>query len=178
MTKATPGVGIVQKNLGMELEALQGVAMGGLAPFFEYSPPWRDQGSEEEEEAKLPLLDFNLEDPPELGPEVDHFLQEMAWSLEEENRDRPSPETPLEEYEKWVTWRDQAHDRPGWWQELVKVPDVNDHNELAWKVWASFKLPQWISEQHNMRNYDQALLALPCICQKDFLPQPDPKFTC
>ena len=29
-----------------------------------------------------------------------------------------------------------------------------------------------------MENYQQAPLALPCICQKDFLAQPDPKFTC
>ena len=77
----------------------------GLAPFFQYSPPWRSPESAEEEEAKSPLLDVNLEDLLELGPEVDHFLQESAGSLEEENRDRSSPEPPVEEYERWVTWR-------------------------------------------------------------------------
>ena len=65
---------------------------------------------------------------------------------------------------------------PGCWQELVKVPEVEDHQDLDQKVWASFKIPQQISEQYNMGNYQQAPLALPCICQKDFLPQPDPKF--
>ena len=55
---------------------------------------------------------------------------------------------------------------------------MDDHQELAQKVQASFKLPKWISEQHGMGNYHQALLALLCICQKDFLPQPDPKFAC
>ena len=73
------------------------------APFFQYSPPQRGLGSEEEEEAKSPLLDVDLEDPLELGPEVDHFLQELAGSLQEENRDRSSPEPPMEEYKRWVT---------------------------------------------------------------------------
>ena len=67
---------------------------------------------------------------------------------------------------------------PGWWPELAKIPGVDDHQELAWKVWASFKLPQQISEWHGMENYHQAPPALLCICQKDFLPQPDPKFAC
>ena len=59
------------------------------APFFEYSPPWRGPESGEDEEA---LLDFDLEALPELGPEVDHFLQELAGSSEEEDRMRSSPE--------------------------------------------------------------------------------------
>ena len=50
------------------------------------------------------------------------------------------------------------------------IPGVDDHQELAQKVWASFKLPQQISEWHGMENYHQAPPAPPCICQKDFLP--------
>ena len=84
-------------------------------------------GSEENEEAKLPLLDFDLEDPPELRPEVDHFLQELAGSSEEDNRNRSSPEPSVEEYKRWVTWRVQAHDIPGWLPELAEVPGMDDH---------------------------------------------------
>ena len=69
-------------------------------------------------------------------------------------------------------------DTPVWWPELAKIPGVDDHQELAQKVWAYFKLPQEISEWHGVENYYHAPLALPCICQKDFLPQPDPKFAC
>ena len=69
------------------------------APFFKYSPPQRGPGSGEEEKAKLALLDFDLEALPKLGPEVDHFLQELAGSLEEEDRNRSSPEPLVEEYE-------------------------------------------------------------------------------
>ena len=43
-----------------------------------------------------PLLDFNLKALLELGPEIDCFLQELAGSSEEENRDRSSPEPPDE----------------------------------------------------------------------------------
>ena len=43
---------------------------------------------------------------------------------------------------------------------------------------ASFKLPQQISEQHGVENYHQTPPALLYICQKSFLPQPDPKFAC
>ena len=67
---------------------------------------------------------------------------------------------------------------PGWWPELAKVPGVDDHQELAQKVWASFELPRQIIEWHGMENYHQVPPALPCICQKNFLPQPDPKFAC
>ena len=67
---------------------------------------------------------------------------------------------------------------PDWRQELAKVPEIDDHQELAQKVRASFKLPQWISEQHGVENYYQAPLALPCIHQKSFLPPLDPKFAC
>ena len=51
------------------------------APFFEYSPPQWGPGSGEDKEAKLPLLDFDLEPSWELGPEVDisSKSQLAAW---------------------------------------------------------------------------------------------------
>ena len=67
---------------------------------------------------------------------------------------------------------------PDGWPELAKISDVDDHQEVAQKVWASFKLPWWISEWHGMENYHQAPPAPPCICWKDFLPQDDSKFAC
>ena len=148
------------------------------SPFFKYSPPQGGPGSGEDKEAKLPLLDFYLEAPLELGPEVNHSFQELAGSSEEEDRNRSSPKPLVEEYERWVNWRAQAHDMPGWWQELAEVPEIDNHQELAWEVQASFKLPWQITEQHGVENYYQAPPALLCICQKSFLPQPDPKFAC
>ena len=172
-------LGLLQKKIpGTKQKAQQGAARGEPCFFFEYSAPQWGPGSGEDEEAKLPLLDFDLEALPELGPEVDCFLQELAGRSEEDDRNRSSPKPLVEEYKRWVTWRAQTHDMGGWWPELAKVPGVDDHQELAWKVWASFKLPQWITEQHGVENYHQALSILPCIYWKSFLPQPDPKFAC
>ena len=131
------------------------------APFFKYRPPQLGPGSGKDEEAKLPLLDFDLELLLELGPEVDSFLQELAGSSEEDDQNRSSPEPPVEEYERWVTLQAWACDTLGWWPELAKVPGVDDHQELACKVWASFKLPQQISEWNGMEKYHQTPPAPP-----------------
>ena len=122
------------------------------------------------------LLDFDLEALPELGQEVDHFPQRLAKSLGEEDRRMSSPEPLVDKLGKWVTWRARMHNMPGWWQELAEVPGVDDHEKLAWEVWASFKLPWWISEWHCVENYHQASLAPLCLYQKSFLPPPDSKF--
>ena len=70
-----------------------------------HSPPWWGLETSEDEEAELPFLEFDLEPPPELGPDVDHFLQELASKSREDGEHDSSPEPPAEEYEKWVEWR-------------------------------------------------------------------------
>ena len=70
------------------------------------------------------------------------------------------------------------HDTPGWWEEMAKVPGVDDHRKLAWEVQATFQLPRWISKWHWVENYHQAPPAPPCLCQKSFLPPPNSKFPC
>ena len=72
------------------------------APYFQYHPSQR--GSESEGDAEA-TEDLNLEDPLELGPEVTCFLQGPTKSSEEENVKVPSPEPPIEELQKWVTWK-------------------------------------------------------------------------
>ena len=145
------------------------------APYFEYHTPWRGPESEEDKEAPM---DFDLEALLELGPEVDCFLWGPAKSLEEEDRRTSSPEPLVEELESWVTWNAQMYETPGWWQELAKVPGVDDHKKLAHEVWASFQLPQRTSKLHQVENYHQAPLAPPCLHQKSFLPPPICKFAC
>ena len=105
------------------------------APYFEYHPSQRGSESEGDEEAPE---DFNLEDLPEFGPEVNCFHWGPVESSEEENMKTPSPKPLIEELEKWVTWRAQTYETPSWWQELVMVPGVDDHEKLAREVWASF----------------------------------------
>ena len=142
-------------------------------PYFEYHPSWRGSESEGDGEASE---DLNLEEPPELGPEVTCFLQEPAKSSEEEKV--PSPEPPIEELQKWVTWKARAYETPSWWQELTMVPEVDDYEKLAHEVWVSFWLLKRASEQRGVENNHQAPPALPCLCQKNFLPPPDSIFTC
>ena len=100
------------------------------APYFKYHPPWRCPDSKEDEEAPM---DSNLEALPELGPEVNCFLQGPSKSLGEEDR-TSSPEPPVEELENWVIWRAQRQDTSGWWQELAEVPEVGDHSWLSCSI--------------------------------------------
>ena len=144
-------------------------------PYFEYHP---SQRSLESEGHTATTEDLNLEEPPELGPEVTCFLQGSAKSLEEENMKAPSPEPPINKLQKWVTWKAQAYETPGWWQELTMVPEVDDYEKLAYEVWASFQLLNRAGEQCQVKNDHQAPSALPCLHQKDFLPPPDSIFAC
>ena len=46
-----------------------------------------------------------------------------------------------------------------WWQELLEILGVSNIQELAQKIRASFQLPQWTSEIHDVNNYYLASLA-------------------
>ena len=67
---------------------------------------------------------------------------------------------------------------PSWWQELTILPGVDDHKKLACKVQASFCLPRRVIDLCKVKNDHQALPALLCLHQKNFLPPPDSIFTC
>ena len=96
----------------------------------------------EDKEAEPTFLEFDLGFPLELGPDVACFFGESAnESREDEENNFPS-EPLAEEYERWVEWRGQVVNMPSWWQELGKIPEVGDLQELAQKIWASFELPQ------------------------------------
>ena len=75
-------------------------------------------------------------------------------------------------------WKAQMYETPSWWQELTTVPGMDDHKKLACEVQASFCLPRRASKLCKLKNNHQAPPALPCLCQKDFLPPPDSIFTC
>ena len=141
----------------------------------EHSPPQGNPGAWEDEGAELPFLEFDLGLPLELAPDVDCFLQELASSTRERSGSDSSPEPPAEEYKRWVTWWGQALDMPEWWQELAEIPEVDDYWEMAQMIWASFELPQQVSELHDVENYYLAPLAPPCLHQKDFLLPPNPQ---
>ena len=58
------------------------------------------------------------------------------------------------------------------------IPGLSDFQELAWKIRASFELPWQMSEIHDIKNYYMAAPAPKCICQREFLPPPNPMFPC
>ena len=93
------------------------------APYFEYHPSQRSSVSRGEAVA---TEDLNLEELPELQPEVTCFLQGSAESFGDESMKVPSPKPPTE-LQKWVTWKAQAYETPSWCQELTTVPGVDDY---------------------------------------------------
>ena len=145
------------------------------APYFKYHPSQRGSESEGDVEA---TEDLNLEDLPELGQEVTCFLQVPAKSSEEENVKMSSPKLPIEELERWVTWKAQAYETPSWWQELTRVPEVDNHEKLAHEVWASFWLLKRASEWCQVENDHKGPPSLLCLCWKNFLSLPDSIFAC
>ena len=102
------------------------------APYFEYHPSRRNSESGRE---AMATKDPDLEEPLELGLEFACFLRGSAKNSEEEEK-TPSPECPVKELHKWVTWKAGACETPGWWRELLAVPEVQDYAK-SWhrKVW-------------------------------------------
>ena len=162
-------------------EKVLGVEQEYHRAFLEDSPthsPMHSPPQWEDEEAELPFLEFNLGPPLDLGPNVECFFQEPAnKSGEDVGSDFP-PEHPAEEYQRWVEWKGQAVNTLSWWQELGKIPEVGDFQELTQRIWASLKFPQQMSKMHNIKNYYLAPPAPKCLHQKDFLSPFDPMFPC
>ena len=70
----------------------------------EHSPPWWSPGVWENKEAEPPFLEFDLELPPELGPNVNcTFSRSWPAVHREDSRNNSSPEPLVEEYERLVT---------------------------------------------------------------------------
>ena len=85
-------------------------------------------------EEEVATEDLDLGEPPELVPEVTYFLQGSAKSLGEEDVKAPSPEPPIEDLQKWLTWKAWTCKTPSWWQELTMVPWVDNYKKLAHEV--------------------------------------------
>ena len=86
-------------------------------------------------------MEFDLGPPLELGPNIEHFFQELASVQREDRGSDPSKEPLAEDYERWLEWRGQIVDTPNWWWELLGILGVSNIQELAQKIRASFELP-------------------------------------
>ena len=68
-------------------------------------------------------------------------------------------------------WRGQALDMPSWWQELVEIPEVDDFQELAQKIQASFELPPENEQTTQCRELPPGSPSIQMSpCQKEFPP--------
>ena len=112
--------------------------------------------------------------PPSLDPDLEYFFGEHTLLQGAEERRCPQqdlwPKPPLKDHCKWIEWHAQCMDMPAWWWELQAIPDVEDHQELAWKVRASFKVPMAWSQAWGGENDCSALPAPKCIGKDRFLP--------
>ena len=123
-------------------------------PYFEYHPSRRNSESARE---AMTTEDPDLEELPELGLEVASFLRGLAKNSEEEEK-APSPKPPVKDFHQWVAWKAETCKTPGWWRELLAVPEVQDCEELVQKVQASFHHPKRASKLNEMENCHQAPL--------------------
>ena len=91
--------------------------------------------------------------------------------MQEEDKQRDILQGPLpEDYENWIEWRGCRVHTPNWWWELVGIPGINDFQQFARKIQASFELPQAKSEAQGINNDYLAPLAPKCIYWGEFLP--------
>ena len=119
------------------------------ALYIKYHPPPRRNSESGREAMATKELD--------LGLEVACFLRGLARNSEDEEK-APSPKPPVKELCRWVALKAETCKTPGWWRELLAVPDMQDCEELAQKVQASFHHPKRASKLNKMKNYHQAPL--------------------
>ena len=74
-------------------------------------------------------------------PDLEHFLGKPAVMQGAEGGSELSQEPSVGNYVVWLEWRGHQLDMPDWWEELVAIPNVDDHHRLARKVKASFEIP-------------------------------------
>ena len=80
----------------------------------------------------------------------------------------PPPNPPIEELQKWVTWKARVNETPSWWQELAIVPGVDDYKKLAHEVRASFLFPKRVSELCWVKNKSSGPTSTTMSSQKEF----------
>ena len=107
---------------------------------------------------------------PTLVLELEHFLEMPATMWGARDRQDSLPEPSINNYEMWLEWSVHWLDTPNWWEKLTAIPNAGDPKKLAWKFWASFKIPGVRCDI--LRNHKEytAPLAPKCIKQGMFLP--------
>ena len=53
-----------------------------------------------------------------------------------------STELSVSDVETWLEWQANQLGTPAWWTELQAIPGIRDPQKLAWKIRASFYIPE------------------------------------
>ena len=95
--------------------------------------------------------DEDLESPPPLKPHLEQLLgiEELSPVGTKVGDGLPPPPTSTPEDPEpsplcqlaWIQWHARHVEMPPWWRELIKIPSHEVYQEFAWKVHASFEVP-------------------------------------
>ena len=78
-------------------------------------------------------------------------------------------EPSIKDIETWLDWQACQLDTSCWWMELTTIPGVEDPKKLAWKIWASFSIPEVGSQVFPGQGYT-APPAPKCLTWNVFFP--------
>ena len=78
-------------------------------------------------------------------------------------------EPSIKDIETWLDWQACQLDMPCWWVELTAISGVDDPKKLAWKIQASFLIPEVRSQVYPGQGYITPP-APKCLTQNEFLP--------
>ena len=94
-------------------------------------------------------------------------FQELEVEPDPEEGGKSYPQEPsIVDVETWLDWQACQLDTPSWWMELTAIPGVEDQWKLAWKIWASFSIPEVRSKVFLGQDYTTPppLSASPGVC--------------
>ena len=69
-----------------------------------------------------------------------------------ESRD-PSAKLPIKDLESWLEYQVDQLGTPTWWEELKAIPGMADLCRFAWKIRASFHVPEIWSRASPSQDY-------------------------
>ena len=113
----------------------------------------------------------DLECPLALDPLLQEFLSggDAPWAsdgMEDDPQQTLIPEPFSLRNAEWICWHTQQLDMPAWWQELQEVPELDNIQEFARKVWASVQIPKARCHASKVEN-DYSTLPAPYSLDRD-----------
>ena len=113
---------------------------------------WEHSQGGSEDQAGAQTQDHHQVDPQNGQAHSQDYIWEPLnrrvsfWMPEDEDSatesQEPSIELPIKDLELWLDHQADQLGTPTWWGELKAVPGMMDLCRIAWKIWASFHVPE------------------------------------